>query len=259
MRCSIVQYTKQHAECIGLAVEFLLNKYKCNQIDILIYEKDNLGKEWFEFFKINYKGLVKLDKITEINGVYDTMFFLTSSDYFINSGSHNAFGLVHQADKIIDCKEFRNLSICPFIDSCELIPFNFRFMLNKYSKSLFYSDIDFFVTGWQEHLDLHTLNDLLRKQDIKCLYISKRYETHKTYSNLIFCERITTMGLIDCFLHKTCIFIPKMDGVYMNERISGCIHLCYSFGTPLFLPYKCKEKYPECANFIGYDKIYEIL
>jgi hypothetical protein len=242
-----------------MSIDFLAKKYDCKQIDVLLYNNDIISKEWFCFFKINYKNTVKLNQIHEITGMYDTMFYLTSTDYKPNIDSaHKNFCLVHQSDKICLYKNMYNLTICPFIKNCELIPYKFNLTMQKPQSSSFYPDVNFFVTGWQEHLDLEVLNTLLEKQDIKCLYISKRYETHQAYSNLIFCERISTIQLIDCFFHKTCIFIPKKTSAYMDERISGCIHLCASFGTPLFLPYILNKIYSNNNdNFYSYDRIYE--
>jgi hypothetical protein len=261
MRCVVVQYTKQHAECIGLAVEFILKEFNCSEIDVLLCTKDTLGVGWFEFFKLNYTGIVRLTQIYEISGNYTVVFFLSSCDYLLSEdkfigGGGKFIGLVHQNSKVIQKAGFQNICICPFLN-CELVSFKFKFLLEKPKKSKFYADIHYFVTGWQEHLNLHELNNLLVKLDMKCLYISKRYENHEVFTNLIFCERIDTIFIIDCFLHKTCLLVPKADSVYFNERISGCIHLCASFGTKLLMPLRLKQMYSGYDNFIAYDEIYE--
>lgn len=256
MRWAIVQYTKQHAECIGLVVEFILKEYKCSQIDVLLFEKDFLGKGWFDFFKLNYSGIVNLVQIYEISIIYDGLFYLTSTDYLLGSSlKHKQYiGLVHQNGKEIPTDGFRNVCISPLIN-CEIISYKFKFSLGGPKKSIFYPEIPFFVTGWQEHLNLFELNKVLKKHDLKCLYISKRYETHEFFSNLIFCERVDTLYIIDCFLHKICLLVPNEDGAYFNERISGSIHLCASFGTQLLLPDKLKNIYPGNSNFLSYECI----
>lgn len=257
MQCAIVQYTKQHAECIGLVVEFILNEYKCSQIDVLLCEKDFLGKGWFEFYKLNYAGIVELVQIYEFSKNYDTLLFLTSTDYLLGENHYVAkqkIGLVHQSGKQITTDKFRNICITPLIN-CERIPFKFKFILDRPKHCIFYPEIPFFVTGWQEHLNLSELNKLLNKLDLKCLYISKRYEKHEQFSNLIFCERVDTVYIIDCFLHKICLLVPNEGGAYFNERISGTIHLCASFGTKLLLPCALKQIYPGNDNFISYECI----
>jgi hypothetical protein len=256
MRCVILQYTKQHAECIGIAVEYLIEKYGTKHIDVLLNEKDYLGKGWFDFFKQNYED-VSLNHVLVISEIYDVSFFLSSSDYSLCKNVFgNCVGLVHQNDKQIVDGQFQNLCICPFI-CCKKIPFTFRFDNGHKRKHGFYPEIGFFVTGWQEHLNLHILNLLLVKLDLKCLYISKRYEIHEAHSNLIFCERIDTEFIIECFLYKTCILVPKKDSTYFSERISGCIHLCASFGTRLLVPYELKQIYSGFDNFIPYNTIFD--
>ena len=112
MRCAIVQYTTQHAECIGLAVEYLIHKYRADQIDILLCEKDTLGKDWFEFFERNFK-VISFNRIVNIVGFYNVVFFLTSSDYILHKPSikGDIVGLAHQNIKQINDGIFKNLCI----------------------------------------------------------------------------------------------------------------------------------------------------
>lgn len=265
MKSLIVQFADRHAECIGIVVEYLL-KDTLDSIDIFLGGKDENTDQWFQFFKRNYTGIIELNRITifpQSSYQYHRVIFLTSTDYFMIDklnpiikliNYRNMGALVHQYSSGVFRDNFVNLSITPLIPLVQ-VPMNFRYYRSrhKYNDS-FIPSVQFFMTGWGEHVNFKTINDELKKSNIKCLFISKRESdsTISGYSNIIFCKNVSTDDLIRCFIFKICIFYPNPDSVYVTERISGCIHLAASFDTKIYMPSEIKAQYMIFKNFCGY-------
>jgi len=266
MKSLIVQFADRHAECIGIVVEYLL-KDPVDSIDIFLGATDTNTDEWFQFFKRNYEGLIRLNRIDvfpQKNYQYHRVIFLTSSDYLMIDKLNpiiklidyrNMGALVHQYTAGIFRENFLNLAITPLINLPQ-INMKFRYFKERHSYSdSFEPSMRFFMTGWGEHIDFEKINNEFSKSGIRCLFISKR-ETDTVfagrYSNIIFCKNISTDDLIRCFLFKTCLFYPIDEGLYVKERISGSIHLSASFGTRLYLPNEIRKTWLNIDNFVGY-------
>lgn len=265
MKSLIVQFADRHAECIGIVVEYLLQDSH-EAIDIFLGAKDSNTEAWFQFFKRNYNDIITLNRITKFpqsSYQYHSVIFLTSSDYLmidklnpiINLISYRNMGaLVHQYSAGIFRKNFINLAISPLI-ALQQTNMNFRFYKENHSyNNSFHPDVHFFMTGWGEHVNFKHINEEFSKNNIKCLFISKRDSDsiESLYSNIIFCKNISTDNLIRCFLFKSCIFYPIEESIYRTERISGCIHLASSFGCKLYLPAEIKVLYNKFPSFCGY-------
>jgi hypothetical protein len=259
MKSLIVQFADRHAECIGIVIEYML-KESLECIDVFLGARDSNTAEWFKFFKDNYEGIVPINRIElfpQSSYQYHRVIFLTSTDYNMIDKLNpiirlidyrNMGALVHQYTAGVFRDNFINLAISPLIPLIQ-INMSFRFFRDKHTyDNSFIPSVIFFMTGWGEHINLKNLNDEFVKNDIHCLFISKRESDtvfDGRYSNILFCKNIKTSDLIRCFLYKICIFFPNSNSIYLDERISGSIHLSASFANKLYLPNKIKELFPD--------------
>jgi hypothetical protein len=266
MKSLIIQFADRHAECVGIVVEYLLRDNP-ESIDIFLGAKDKNTDTWFNFFKRNFSDIIKLERIDifpQKAYLYRKAIFLTSSDYLMIDKLNPIIdliqyvdmgGLVHQYKSGVFRSNYINLAFTPLI-AVDQISMKFRYFKEKHNyDNSFYPSIKFFMTGWAEHVDFETINEMFKSWDINCLFISKREKDaviNVGLSNIIFLQNISTDDLLRCFLFKKCIFCPKTGDLYSKERISGCIHLAASFSTKLYLPKDIKEVYSNFDNFCGY-------
>ena len=278
-RCIMIELSDYHYEYIGIALEYLIrNRYDIIELYLPGKHISN-NEEWITFFKNNYyKYEIKI--VDTINGKYDYAFFTTMIyQNKIHVDANKFGGIIHNNDNesIKYMYDYSNSNIFDFFSISPLIKntvilntFGLRFniKLNPLYENNFYSDIDYFMVGDINKLDLDALKNIFNKINKKCLFISKYrkdnflVKTKKSIidyfyeSNVIELMDVHPNDLIKCFTYKKGIFIPKAND-YNTSKSSRMIHLSVSFNTRLYLPTNIYNIYPmyHSFDFISYDSI----
>jgi hypothetical protein len=256
----IIENNNYHYECLGIGIEFLSTKYSDIDVYLKHYNESDDAKKWFAFFEENYKNKINLNLISCINynySDYEHIFNTTliTADHKIYSQKYS--GLIHcnncdkeNIDFIIKYKDYDAYSLSSLIKYVPVIKSYFTLYPNNihsYNND-FFPDINYFIVTSYAQINFNNLNNILLLLDKKLIYSSRSIPKFE-YSNILPHENIDTNNLIKCLLYKKIIFYVKDDSHFYLDRTSGILHLASSFNTPIYIPRKLYNLYPQYHNF----------
>lgn len=253
----IIENNNYHYECLGIGIEFLSTKYTNIDVYLKYYNESDDAKKWFTFFVENYKNKINLNLISCINSDYEYIFNTTliTTDHKIYSQKYG--GLIHcnncdeeNANFIIKYNNYDAYSLSKLIKYVPVIKNYFTLYhnnLHSYNND-FFPNINYFIITSYPQVNFNNLNNILLLLDKKIIY-SSRSIPEIEYSNILLHQNIDTNNLIKCLLYKKIIFYIKNDSNFYLDRTSGILHLAISFNTPIYIPRKLYNIYPEYHNF----------
>jgi hypothetical protein len=154
-------------------------------------------------------------------------------------------------------KYYDSFSLSKLINYIPVMKNYFTLYRNNLSNYInnFYSEINYFLVTPHNNINFYRLDNILSINNHKLIYSSRTLPYDQNYNNILFHNYISTNDLIKCLLYKKIIFYIKRNSYLYKDRTSGLLHLAASFNTPIYIPIKLYDLYPEYHkfNFIPYS------
>jgi len=239
-------FKEMHYECLGYLMEYL--KYLNFEVDYYLYINNQMENEWIIVYERIFNIKLKLYNPQLFKNVYDYVFIVTDDDKeFIDKINNKNIICINHNYKIrrINVYKYLNTRFFPFSNVKQWALPNYIGINKEIKKELIIkSDKIIVLLLGSRHVpkSIDLLKNLfINFNDIEFIiitrFISKSNNINfEEYSNIkvhTYCE---VSKMINILLNTNYILCLNYEETYINETMSGCIPLSFSFGCQLIIP-----------------------
>lgn len=234
-----------HYECLGYLIEYF--KYFNFKLDYYLYIIDEIEKEWITVYEKLFNIKINLYNPELFKNIYNYVFIVTDDDveFTDNKNNKNIICINHNYKiRRYNVYKYINTRFFPFskINNWSLPCYMGINKKEKQELILKSNKITILLLGTRhipKSIDL-LKNLFINFNQIEFIIISRYILNNnvnfKDYENIKVYKYCPVDKMIDILKNTDYVLCLNYEKTYINETMSGCIPLAFSFGCQLIIP-----------------------